>query len=108
MQGGTFANDIVVTDFQPRRLALVFLVLAILAYRSELEDTVALANTRRATHYDVRTNHGASTDFHIRADNRERTHFHISGQLGFGINNRTRMYHLCLPYLSLPVAVPQQ
>src|SRR5690606_15292865 len=99
MQGGTFANDIVVTNFQPRRLALVLLVLALLAHRGKLENTVALADTRRTTHYHVRTDHGAGTDFHIRADNGKRADFHISGQLGFRVNNRARMYHrLCTLY----------
>jgi hypothetical protein len=47
MDRGAFADDVVVADFEPARLAVEFLVGRIFADGRELEDAVALAEFRR-------------------------------------------------------------
>ncbi len=88
------AKHIAVTDFQPRRLALVLLVLGRIADRGELEDPVVGADRGGAVDDDMGPDHGARPDLDIGTDDGERSNLDVRSQPRLGRHDGVGVDHL--------------
>lgn len=70
MDRSKFADFVVVTDLQSRRLAPVLEILRVSPNRRELEDSVARPDRGVALDYDIWSDHSLGADSNLRADNR--------------------------------------
>ena len=86
-----FADGVAVADFQPRRLARVFLVLRHLAQRAELENPVVAADAGMAGDHHMRADPGAGADLDVLADDGIGADFDVVSQLGAGMDDGAGM-----------------
>src|SRR5271169_1512077 len=93
VEGTVFADDIVVTDFQPHWFASVFLVLRDAAQRVELENAVVLANASVPFDHHMRADRRARADLDMLADDGIGADCDIIRQSGIGVDERRWMYY---------------
>src|SRR5450759_1312539 len=96
IEGAEFANSVVITYLQTRRLTCIFLVLGNSSYRIKLKDTVVFTDKGVPLDYHVRADHRACIDLDMLADDGISTHLDIIGEFGVGMN-AVSYTHLTLP-----------
>ena len=97
IEGAELADGVAVADFQPRRLAGIFLVLRHLAQRAELEDVVVAPDAGVALDDDMRTDDGVVADLDMRTDDRIGADLHVGADPGARIDDRRGVDHLRHP-----------
>ncbi len=91
MDGDEFADDVTVADLQSGRLTGVLLVLAILAHRRKLINSIVPADAGRPLEHHMRTDDGTGTYLHARSDNGKRPDADVVGQYRIGIDEGAGM-----------------
>ena len=83
-----FTNAIVIANFQPRLLALVFEILAVFADASELKNLVTLTDTGKLANDDMGVKHGLCPNCDMFTNNAIRPYLDRRVYRCSGINNR--------------------
>ena len=101
--GGTvdiavFAEHIVITHFQRRRLTGILQILSLRADGAEREELVPLAELRRATDYHMTVQHTAGAQLHMRSHHTIRPNLHVICNFASRVNNSCRMNICHIPH----------
>ena len=91
IEGAELANDVVVTDLQPGRLARIFLVLRRLAERNKMENPVVRAYRGVARDHGMCADRGAGADLDVFANDGVGANLDIIGQPGARGDQRSGM-----------------
>jgi hypothetical protein len=102
IKGAKFAYRVVVADFEPRRLAVVFFVLRHLSQRHELVNAVIGADPGMPGYDRVRADAAARSDFKMLAYDRIRTNFDVGGDARRRIHEGGRMNPGCHFLVHIP------
>ncbi len=94
VDGAVLAEHIPVADLQPRRLALILLVLGRIPEGGKRKDAVPGTDAGRAVDDNVWTHHRPRADLDVGPDDREGSHGHILGKPGLRGDERQRVDHL--------------
>ena len=102
VEGGVFADGVVVADLQGGRFAAVFFVLRRSAQRGKGVDVVVFADAGRAFDDDVRGDGGAAVNVHVCADDAVCTDIDVWREFGLGVDDGGWVDHV---YPPLPAVV---
>lgn len=93
VHGGVFSENIVIADFECRRLTDVFQILCFPADGCKREKLVIFSEGGSAFEHNMRVKHAIVTERHVRANDTEWADMNVLSELGLGGNDGGRMNH---------------